>query len=131
MYIHKSHNNLSNGARAGVIAAVVIVVAGGLAYIGWFMYRNRKIKYTKELAETQEGIQAWPTKFPTRSRPTTTSTQSRNRHGEPVELAPPVYDVAHPLPSYEAPRLDQDAPESYEMGNMSQGPRSARQDVYN
>lgn len=123
------HNGLSSSARAGVIAAVVIVIAIVLLGIGWFLYRNRKLKYTKELAEAQEGVPAWPTKWPSRARPSATATQSRNRHGDAVELAPPAYDIAQPLPTYEPQGLAHDAPESYELGNMSHGQRPARQDV--
>lgn len=123
------HNGLSSSARAGVIAAVVIVIGVVLLGIGWFLYRNRKLKYTKELAEAQEGVPAWPTKWPTRTKPTATAVQPRNRHGEAVELAPPAYDIAPPLPTYEPQRSDQNAPESYELANMSQGQRPARQDV--
>ena len=122
-------NGLSKGARAGVIAAVVIVCGFVLVLIGWFLYRNRKLKYTKELASTQEGVPAWPTKWPTRAKPTATTTGSSNRHGESVELAPPAYDVAHPLPTYEPQRPSHDIPESYELTNMSHGQRLARQDV--
>lgn len=122
------HNGLSSSARAGVIAAVVIVIGIVLLGIAWFLYRNRKLKYTKELAEAQEGVPAWPTKWPSRARPTAIP-QARNRHGEAVELAPPAYDIAQPLPTYEPQRLDHDAPESYELANMSQGQRPARQDV--
>ncbi|CAD0094746.1 unnamed protein product [Aureobasidium mustum] len=114
-------NGLSKSARAGVIAAVVIVVGIILLLIGWFLWRNRKLKYTKDLAEAQEGVPAWPTKWPTRARPTATSTQSRNGHGEPVELVPPAYDIAQPLPTYEAPRSNQDVLESHELVNMSHG----------
>lgn len=123
------HNGLSSAARAGVIAAVVIVIGVVFLGIGWFLYRNRKLKYTKELAEAQEGVPAWPTKWPSRARPTTTSAQPRNRHGEAVELAPPAYDIAQPLPTYEPQRSHHVTPESYELANMSQGQRSARQDV--
>ncbi|KAH0360486.1 hypothetical protein KCU65_g9392, partial [Aureobasidium melanogenum] len=124
-------NGLSKGARAGVIAAVVIVVGIVFLLMGWFLWRNRKLKYTKELAEAQEGVPAWPTKWPTRARPEATSTQSSNRHGEPVELAPPAYDIAQPLPAYEVPRLNQDAPESYELANVTRTERHgpARQNV--
>jgi hypothetical protein len=122
-------NGLSKAARAGVIAAVVIVVGVVLLLIGWFLYRNRKLKYTKELAATQEGVPTWPTKWPTRAKPTATSTQSRNSHGEPVELAPPAYDIAQPLPTYEALGQTHDTPGSYELATMAQGQRPARQDV--
>ncbi|KAK6006750.1 hypothetical protein QM012_005758 [Aureobasidium pullulans] len=115
-------NGLSTSARAGIIAAVVIVVGITILLMGWFLWRNRKLKYTKELAEAQEGVAAWPTKWPTRARPTATSTQSGNGHGEPVELVPPAYDVAQPLPAYEAPRSYQDAFESHELVDMSHGP---------
>jgi hypothetical protein len=119
------HNGLSKGARAGVIAAVVIVIGIVILLIGWFLYRNRKLKYTKELAETQDGVPAWPTKWPTRARPT----EPGNRHGEAVELAPPVYDIAQPLPAYEPTRPSHDAPGSYELVNMSQAQRPVRHDV--
>jgi len=123
------HNGLSSSARAGVIAAVVIVIGIVFLGIGWFLYRNRKLKYTKELAEAQEGVPAWPTKWPSRAKPTTTAIQARNRHGEAVELAPPAYDVAQPLPTYEPQRSHQDRRESYELASMSQGQRGVRQDV--
>ncbi|CAD0107627.1 unnamed protein product [Aureobasidium uvarum] len=122
-------NGLSKGARAGVIAAVVIVCGIIFLSIGYFLWRNRKLKLTKELAEAQEGVPQWPTKWPTRAKPTTTSTQPRNGHGEPVELAPPAYDIAQPLPTYEAPRPNQAASESYELANMSHGQRPAHQEV--
>jgi hypothetical protein len=121
-------NGLSKGARDGIIAAVVIVCGVIFLLIGWFLYRNRKLKYTKELAATQEGVSGWPTKWPTRAQPTAT-TQTRNGHGEPVELAPPVYDIDQPLPTYEAPGLHHGPPVSYELANMSHGQRSTRQDV--
>lgn len=114
-------SGLSKSARAGIIAAVVIVVGLVLLLMGWFLWRNRKLKFTKELAQAQEGVPTWPTKWPTRARPPATFTQSRDRHGEPVELAPPAYDIAHPLPAYEAPRPDQDAFESHELVNMAHG----------
>jgi hypothetical protein len=120
---------LSKGARDGIIAAVVIIIGAIFLVIGWFLYRNRKLKYTEELAATQEGVPTWPTKWPTRARPTATSTQSRNGHGEPVELAPPAYGIDQPLPTYEAPGQTHDAPGSYELANMSQGQRLTRQDV--
>jgi hypothetical protein len=123
------HNGLSKGARAGVIAAVVIVIGIVILLIGWFLYRNRKLKYTKELAETQDGVPAWPTKWPTRAKPTATSTEPRNRHGEAVELAPPVYDIAQPLPAYEPTRPSHNVPGPYELANMLRGQGSARQDV--
>ncbi|KAI4729341.1 hypothetical protein E4T49_02919 [Aureobasidium sp. EXF-10728] len=92
-------NGLSKSARAGVIAAVVIVCGIVLLLLGYFLWRNRKLKLTKELAEAQEGVPQWPTKWPSRAKPTAASTQPRNSHGEPVELAPPAYDLAQPLPT--------------------------------
>jgi hypothetical protein len=119
MYMESTRKNgVSKGARAGIIAAVVIVVGIVFLLMGWFFWRNRKLKYTKELADAQEGVSAWPTKWPTRPRPGETSTQSRNRHGEPVELAPPAYDIAQPLPTYKASRLNQDALRSHELANI-------------
>jgi hypothetical protein len=120
-------NGLSKGARAGVISAVVIVCGIVILLIGWFLYRNRKLKYTKELAATQEGVPGWPTKWPSRANPTATA-QTRNGHGEPVELAPPVYDIDQPLPTYEA-GSHQGPPVSYELVNMSHEQRPARQNV--
>jgi hypothetical protein len=121
-------SGLSKGARDGIIAAVVIVCGIIFLLIGWFLYRNRKLKYTKDLAATQEGVSGWPTKWPTRAQPTATA-QTRNAHGEPVELAPPVYDIDQPLPTYEAPGSHQGPPVSYELANMAHGQRPARQDV--
>lgn len=125
-------NGLSKSTRAGIIAAVVIVVGIVFLLMGWFLWRNRKLKFTKELAEAQEEVPAWRTKWPMRARFTATSTQSRNGHGEAVELAPPAYDIAQPLPAYEAPRPDQDTFESHELVNMAHGSgmhESVRQNV--
>ncbi|THW12730.1 hypothetical protein D6D24_06434 [Aureobasidium pullulans] len=126
----KSHG-LSKSARSGIIAAVVIIVGLFLLLIVWFLWRNRKLKYTESLADAnaEEGIRSWPTKWPTR-KTAGADASSRNatyRHGEAVELAPPSYDVAQPLPTYEPPQSNQGRPESYELATMPRGHETIRQ----
>ncbi|KAI5194613.1 hypothetical protein AUEXF2481DRAFT_184849 [Aureobasidium subglaciale EXF-2481] len=123
-------NGLSKGARDGIIAAVVIVIAIILSLLGFFLWRNRKLKLTKAIVDAQEaeGIRAWPTKWPTRARPVATAPQTR-RHGEAVELAPPEYDTAQPLPTYEPAHPPRVGSESYELTNMPHGHEPARQNV--
>lgn len=125
-----SSHGLSKSARAGIIAAVVIVVGSFLLLIIAFLWRNRKLKYTKALAEAQaaEGIRSWPTKWPTR-KTTGMPTRSRNTHGEAVELAPPSYDIAQPLPAYEPSYPNQGRPDSYELATMPHAHESPRQGV--
>ncbi|THW25438.1 hypothetical protein D6C86_04769 [Aureobasidium pullulans] len=128
----KSHG-LSKSARSGIIAAVVIIVGLFLLLIVWFLWRNRKLKYTESLADAnaEEGIRSWPTKWPTR-KTAGADASSRNatyRHGEAVELAPPSYDVAQPLPTYEPPQSNQGRPESYELATMPRGHETIRQGV--
>lgn len=128
----KSHG-LSKSARSGIIAAVVIIVGLFLLLIVWFLWRNRKLKYTESLADAnaEEGIRSWPTKWPTR-KTAGADASSRNatyRHGEAVELAPPSYDVAQPLPTYEPPQSNQGRPESYELATMPRGDETIRQGV--